>query len=78
MVDKAFKEQVLEDLELLTPEQQKKAAEYIHLLRLTAEPLPAPVDGRELLPLAGTLDDESARQMIEAIQESKRIDPGAW
>jgi hypothetical protein len=50
----------------LSPEQQKRAAELVHGLispRLKGTP------GRELLRFSGTLDDESARQMMEAIDE---------
>ena len=35
MVDPALKEQLLTDLELLPPHQQKHAVDYVHSLRLT-------------------------------------------
>jgi hypothetical protein len=54
----AVKEQILADLERLSPEQQKQAAELVHGL---VSP-PRGTAGRDLLRFAGTLDDESARE----------------
>jgi len=72
----AIKEQILNDLDQLSPEQQKRAAELVHGLispRLKGTP------GRELLRFSGTLDDESARQMMEAIEEGcERVDLDEW
>ena len=58
MVMPAIKEQILNDLERLMPEQQRHAAE---LIRGLASMLPKGTAGRDLLRFAGTMDDESAR-----------------
>ena len=72
MVNPEIKERILGDLERLEPGQQQRAAELVHGL-LTPLPKGASVD--DLIDLAGTLDDESARQMTEAIEEScERVD----
>lgn len=76
MVSPEVKERILSDLERLDPEQQQRAAELIHGL-LTPLPEGASVD--DLIELVGTLDDESARQMMEAIEEScERVDLDGW
>lgn len=66
MVTAAIREQILSDLDRLSPEQQWQAAD---LVRALATPLPKGASIEDLLTLAGTLDDESARQMREAIEE---------
>jgi len=66
MVQPAIKEQILNDLDQLSPEQQKRAAELVHGL---VSPLPRGASLEELKQVAGILDDESARQMMEAIDE---------
>jgi hypothetical protein len=72
----AVKAQILSDLDRLSPEKQKRAAELVHGL---VSPLPKGTPGRDLLRFAGTLDDESARQMIEAIdEECERVDLDEW
>jgi len=72
----AVKQQILIDLDRLSPEQQKRAAELVHGL---VSPLPKGTPGRELLRFAGTLDDESAREMIAAIEEEcERVDLDEW
>ena len=76
MVNPEIKERILGDLERLEPGQQQRAAELVHGL-LTPLPKGASVD--DLIDLAGTLDDESARQMTEAIEEScERVDLDGW
>jgi hypothetical protein len=43
MVDPAIKQQILEDLEKMTPEQQRRTAEYAHAqLTLVSEPSSRP------------------------------------
>lgn len=45
----------------------------------TDQERPPGVPGRELLDLAGTLSDEDARQMLEAIEEGcEQVDPNEW
>lgn len=57
-----IKQQILGDLDRLSPEQQRQAVE---LVRSLATPLPS-ASVEDLMTVAGTLDDESARQMREA------------
>jgi hypothetical protein len=72
----AVKEQILIDLDRLSPAQQERAAALVHGL---ISPLPKGVPGRDLLRFVGTMDDESAREMIEAIEEGcERIDYDGW
>jgi len=72
----AVRQQILDDLDQLSPELQKRAAEAVHRL---ASPLPQGASGRDLLRFAGTLDGESAREMREAIEEGcERVDLDAW
>ena len=76
MVLPAVKEQILNDRDRLSPELQRRAADLVHGL---VSPLPKGTSGRELLRFAGTLDDESAREMNEAIEQGcERVDLDAW
>ena len=76
MVLPAIKEQILNDLDRLAPDQQKRAAEFVHSL---VSPLPKGTPGRDLLRFAGTIDDTSAREMMEAIDEGcGRVDLDEW
>jgi hypothetical protein len=76
MVLAAVKEQILSDLDRLSAAEQQRAAELVHSL-VSATPKGTP--GRDLLPFVGTIDDESARQMIEAIEEEcERVDLDEW
>lgn len=76
MVLPAIRDQILSDLDRLAPEQQRRAAELVHGLVST---LPKGASGRDLLRFAGSLDDESAREMIEAIEQGcERVDLDEW
>lgn len=66
MVMPAIKEQILNDLDRLSPEKQKRAADLVHGL-LAPPPRGASVE--ELMTVVGTLDDESANEMKAAIEE---------
>jgi hypothetical protein len=68
----AVKQQILDDLNQLSSALQKRAANLVHGL---VSPLPEGALGRDLLRFAGTLDDESAREMTEAIEQGcERVD----
>jgi hypothetical protein len=72
----AVKDQILQDLDRLSPEQQKRAADLVHGLVTT---LPKGASIEDLLKLAGTLDDQSAREMMQAIEEEcERVDLDEW
>jgi hypothetical protein len=76
MVEATIKEQILSDLEQLSPEMQERAAQLVHGL---VEAAPRGVPGRDLLRFAGVIDAESIREMEEAIEDGcDRIDPEAW
>ena len=76
MAPAAIKQQILSDLDRLSPEQQHQAAEFVR--GLARNTLPG-VPGGSLLRFARTLDDESARKMLEAIDEGcERVDAGGW
>jgi hypothetical protein len=76
MVLPVIKKQILNDLDQLSPEMQKRAADLVHRL---VSPLPKGASGQDLLRFADTLDDESAREMIEAIEQGcERVDLDAW
>lgn len=76
MVEATVKEQILNDIEQLSPEMQARAAQLIHGL---VEAGPRGISGRDLLPFAGAIDAESIREMEEAIEDGcERIDPEAW
>lgn len=76
MVLTAVKQQILADLDQLSPELQKRAAEAVHRL---AFPLRQGAAGRDLLRFAGILDGEPTREMREAIEQGcERVDLDAW
>jgi len=76
VAEPAIKERILKDLDRLTPEQQKHAADLVHGL---VSPLPKGATAADLLEVAGTLDRESAKQMMEAIEEGcERVDLDEW
>lgn len=71
-----IKNQILSDLDKLSPEQQKRAAELVHGL---VAPLPKGASVEDLLSVAGTLDDQAAREMMQAIEEGcERVDFDEW
>jgi hypothetical protein len=76
MVVPAIKQQILSDLNQLSPAQQKRAAELVHGLVST---LPRGASVEDLLKVTGTLDDDAAREMTEAIEDGcARVDLDEW
>jgi hypothetical protein len=76
VIEPTVKERILRDLDQLSPELQQRALQLVHNL---VDPLPKGASVEDLMSLAGALDDESAREMIEAIEEGcERIDPEDW
>ena len=76
MVVPAIKEQILSDLDQLSPAQQERAAKLVHEL---ISPLPRGASVEDLLQIAGILDDEAAQEMTEAIEEGcERVDLDEW
>ena len=76
MVIAAIKEQILNDLDRLPPDRQLRAAELVHSL------LAPPLQGASveaLMSLSGTLDNQSAREMTDAIEEGcEQVDLDEW
>ena len=76
MVLPDVKDQILRDLDRLSPDQQKHAAELVSGLVST---LPQGASIEDLEKVAGTLDEESAREMMAAIEEGcERVDADEW
>jgi hypothetical protein len=76
MVMPAVKAQILNDLNQLSPSQQRRAAELVHALVST---LPKGASVEDLLQVTGTLDDEAAQEMMEAIEDGcERVDVHEW
>jgi hypothetical protein len=76
VIEPTVKERILRDLDRLSPELQHRAVELVHGL---ASPLPKGASVEDMIRLGGLLDEESAREMREAIEEHcERIDPSEW
>lgn len=75
MPQPGVKEEILKELDRLSPAQQQRALEAVRALDL-------PLKGasiEDLLSLSGSLDEESAREMEEAVEaHCERIDPCGW
>ncbi|MGH9360625.1 MAG: hypothetical protein ACRD2T_01820 [Thermoanaerobaculia bacterium] len=75
MTQTARKEQLLRDFEQLPPALQRRVQEYAHSLVLET---PEGTPGEALLPFLGILDEESAREIDEAIQKHcEQLEPHA-
>lgn len=76
MAHSTIQKQILADLERLSPDQQAQAASYIRAL---ATSLPRGTSGDELMRFWGTIDAESAQEMLRVIDEGcGRIDSDGW
>ena len=76
MVLPDVKDQILKDLDRLSPDQQKRAAELVSGL---VSVLPQGASIEDLQKVAGTLDEESAREMMAAIEDGcERVDADEW
>lgn len=76
VIDTSLKRQLLDEIERLTPEKLARVYELAHTL---ASPLPPGASVEDLMALAGTIDDASARQMTAAIDGAfERVDPSEW
>ena len=76
MVMPAVKAQILNDLNQLSPTQQRRAAE---LVRGLVSALPKGASVEDLLRVVGVLNDEAAHEMMEAIEEGcERVDLREW
>ena len=76
MIDSTLKHQLLTQIERLSTQQLAQVYEYTRGL---TSPLPPGASVDDLMALAGTIDDASARQMTAAIEEAfERVDPSEW
>lgn len=60
----AMRKQIVDDFDRLSPDLQERARDLVHGLVVT-RPKGATVD--DLTPVVGILDEDSARQMMEAV-----------
>ena len=68
--------EIMERLEGLPEDKLRCVLEFVHTLPSNG---PIGTPGYKLLEFAGTLDDESAREMIAAIEEGcENINPNGW
>ena len=71
-----LKKQLLEQIEKLTPRQQKQVLDFA--LELSGK-LPAGISGEELLEFVGLFPPEDLEQMKRAIEEGcEQIDASEW
>jgi enoyl reductase-like protein len=76
VIEPTVKEQIQKDLDSMSPKLQLRALRLVHNL---IDPHPRGASVEDMMSVAGILDDESAREMIEAIEEGcERIDPEGW
>ena len=76
MASPTAKEQILSDLDQLSPDQQRRAAVLVHAL---VAPQPRGASIEDLLSIAGTLNDRAARHMMQAIEEGcERVGLDEW
>ena len=75
MLDFAIQSDLLKEVEQLSPLLQRKVVEYAHSL---AGSVPRGTPGDQLLRFAGTMTEEEAKEMMEAIEDCERIDPNEW
>jgi hypothetical protein len=70
-----IKEELLASLEDLPEERQLQVLSFARSLNA----VPRGVPGKDLLRFAGALDDQSAREITDAIEEGcERVDLGEW
>ncbi len=84
MMESATLDQELhQQFKLLAPNQQREVIDLVRLLASQSSIVPQEkrtgVPGSELLKFAGTLSDEDAAEMLQAIEEGcERVDPDDW
>lgn len=76
MLDSATQNDLLKEVEQLSPPLQRKVVDFAHSL---AQARPRGTPGRQLLKFAGILSPEEAKAMMDAIEEGcERIDANEW
>ena len=75
MGNTTLREEINRELDNMPPELQQKVLDFARAL----PSLPAAVPGAQLLRFAGTLPDEDAQLMMQAIEdECERIEISEW
>ncbi len=76
MVNPTLERELHLQLENLLPPAQQKVLEFAKALVMVR---PRPMNKQDLLSLAGSLSDEEAKEMMEAIDEDcGQVDLNAW
>jgi hypothetical protein len=76
MADTTIKEEILNEIDKMTPERQMRVLEFARNL---SNPLPPGVPGKDLLQFGGFLTDEEADAMLQAIEEGcEQVYPSEW
>ena len=76
MLDAAIQNDLLKEVERLSPPLQRKVVNYAHSL---AQPRPRGTPAKQLLKYAGILSPEEAKAMMDAIEEGcERIETNEW
>jgi hypothetical protein len=77
MVHATLHNQLLAHLNQLPLEQQRQVLDFARAL--ASAPTPRGVAGRDLLPLAGSLSEEAAAEMVEAVEAGcEQVDAADW
>jgi len=66
MADTTIKEEILNEIDKMTPERQMRVLEFARTL---SNPLPPGVPGKDLLQFAGILTHEEGQEWLDAIEE---------
>lgn len=78
MTQPSIKQQILDDLDRLPPELQRRAQELVHGLTASVS-RPEGTPGKYLARFSGILDEEGAREMERVIEEGcERVDLERW
>jgi hypothetical protein len=76
MIDSAFQNELLKQIDQLPSDLQKQVLDYAKNLKSSP---PQGTPGSELLRLAGTISDDDAQEMMKAIEEGcEQIDYDEW
>lgn len=76
MVNPTLERELHQHLQALKPAAQQKVLEFAEALVITR---PRGVPGQELLRFAGTMSDEDAKEMMEAVdEECGKVDGDGW
>lgn len=73
MADATLKEEIIQEVDSMTPEMQERVLKYVRDLKRPAK------SGKDILQLAGILTHEEAQEWLDAIEEGcEQVDPNEW